>query len=566
MNTLGRTKSTGQFVINDVQLDRLANILRGKLFRHAPDALLIIDEADNIVMVNARAEEMFRFRQLQSGKLNINALFPDWNQMVKPHFENGSEHNYQCTLRAFKNEKEEFSVDLSLSSVALGTQTMSIASVRTTIAPDAGRYVLETTYQELRRDKEHLETLVKTDALTDLLNRRGLENVLSREIEFARRNKTELMAVLIDLDDFKKVNDSKGHFAGDLVLKHVARILRKSVRAIDWLGRVGGDEFLVLLPGASLKSGAQIAERIRLELSECSLAWADGDIRQTASLALVALPLTVCSIEEILELTKDALKDSKRRGKNCVSTGSSESNDQVDTKKSNVRAVLEHHSFNSVAQAIVRLATNEIVGYELLTRGPSDELARPDELFRVSSENQLLTNVDLRCLKSCVNHSTTMPSGGTYHVNLFPSTLLEVPAAKLIEQFQNAGEGKKFCVELSVKQIKSDPTYLIEPVRALKEHEILIALDDVGFGYTSLESFFMLTPDIVKFDGELVYGISTDRNKQQLVQNLIKAADIIGATTIAECVEQEGDFLMLRDLGIQFGQGWYLDHPVKHSS
>lgn len=222
---------------------------------------------------------------------------------------------------------------------------------------------VERKYEKLKRYNEQLESLVNMDSLTSVLNRRGLESVLAREIDYARRNKTDLLAIMIDLDDFKRVNDVHGHFTGDLVLKHVATVLKQSVRTIDWLGRVGGDEFVILLPDTTLMSGIKVAERIRLDLSSKVFPLGDDEIRQTASLGVIQLPMSVCSIEEILELTKSALKDSKMRGKNCVSFGDGGSLPEQPSQRApevTLRDILLDESARQVVvQPIVDLRTRE---------------------------------------------------------------------------------------------------------------------------------------------------------------------------------------------------------------
>jgi diguanylate cyclase (GGDEF)-like protein len=413
----------------------------------------------------------------------------------------------------------------------------------------------------LKRANEKLESLVKTDALTELLNRRGLENVLVREMEYARRNKSDLLALIIDLDDFKNVNDSRGHFIGDLVLMHVAGILKNSFRSIDWIGRVGGDEFLVLLPSTSLKSGAQVAERVRQHLCQKTFASSDGDIRQTASFGLVSLPASISSIEEVLELTKISLKNSKMRGKNCISLDAGLASPSP--FENQLPELMNADLYRVDGQPIIRFRDQQIVGFEMLTRGPCESLCRPADLFRASENHNILTTVDLNCFKAAIRKSMHLPEGAVCHVNLFPSTLVEVESRTILSLLTDLGPPARFCIELSEKFIKSNPEYLEEPLTFLRTQGVKLALDDVGFGHTCLESLFMLHPDYVKLDGNITRGIAGDKTKQRTIRSLVRLAQMIDAKTIAEEIENEADCSKAHELGVAWGQGWFLGAPRK---
>jgi len=421
---------------------------------------------------------------------------------------------------------------------------------------------IERKYEELKRDNEQLESLVKMDSLTSVLNRRGLESVLAREIEYAKRNKTDLLAVMIDLDDFKRVNDVHGHFTGDLVLKHVATVLKESVRTIDWLGRVGGDEFVILLPDTTLMSGIRVAERIRLDLISKVFPLGDDEIRQTASLGVIQLPMSVCSIEEILELTKSALKDSKMRGKNCVSFGDGRSLSEQPWKRASevtlTDILLNESARQVVVQPIVDLRTREEVGYEILTRGPSPEFERPESYFRACRESDLLTLVDLQCFSASLRRSRDLRADAVCYLNLFPSTLVEVPIESLVEQLNLLDDGnRKYCIEISERHIKSLPDFLVEPLAKLRDYGVLIGLDDVGYGHSSLEAIFAIMPDVMKIDGRLTNKIASNRRNQLILAKLKKFADSLESIMIAEGIETEEDALALKHLGIKFGQGWF---------
>ena len=191
----------------------------------------------------------------------------------------------------------------------------------------------------------------------------------------------------------------------------------------------------------------------------------------------------------------------------------------------------------------------------------------PDDLFRVSAEHNLLTAVDLRCLKTCL-YAIEKPElhykddlNLRFHVNLFPSTIIDTPIEHLLQLFPPGVNPDRLCVEISEQQFIGDPAYLKDDVLALREHGILVAIDDVGFGRSSLESLIILEPDIVKIDRKYVSGISTDTSKARSLKRLVKVVHSLGAQLIAEGIESKAEIPVLLDLGVFLGQGWYWGKP-----
>jgi diguanylate cyclase (GGDEF)-like protein/PAS domain S-box-containing protein len=310
---------------NNHEFENLSNessprrLLR-QLIEHAPDAMMVIDDKDKIMVVNRRIEQLFGFEShILVGK-NPQGLFPEWTSGLsraivnQPLAAGGNVHN----MTAYHSNGSESCAEVSFSIITIENHQFVVAGIRETTPNSLARHKLETINQELIETNEKLQSLSVTDPLTEVLNRRGLENVLIREISYSNRNKTDLLAVIVDLDDFKSINDNNGHATGDRVLRQVAQVLKSGLRTIDWIGRVGGDEFLILLPNTSLTVGIVVAERICASLTRSEIANLRGRSKVTASLGLVQLPGHTSTIEEVLELTTSSLKASKESGKNQV--------------------------------------------------------------------------------------------------------------------------------------------------------------------------------------------------------------------------------------------------------
>ena len=421
---------------------------------------------------------------------------------------------------------------------------------------------------ELRRSERELVTLTRnleqeanSDHLTRLPNRRGLEKVLFTELERCRRLGSRLCAILVDCDNFKRVNDTMGHATGDVVLQEVGKRLRGVVRPSDTIGRVGGDEFLVLLPDTRHAEAMQLAERLRLAITGSPLTSGRDVIGITGSLGVATVPLDLVSVEEVISLTQHALAHSKKVGKNRVTSHEYSDLDTVDPRDELLNVLESGRGFRTFAQPILDLQTGQIDGYELLTRGPGGALESPADIFQLSSENNILTSVDLHCVKRSVGWARDHLDRGRFHVNLFPSTILDTPAARLLAVFGDPGLLRHFCVEISEQQFIGDPMYLKPHVEELRREGARIALDDVGFGRSSLESLLLLEPETVKLDKSVVHGAFEDAAKRRTLERLVGVIRGIDADIVAEGIETESDRELLIDLGVEFGQGYLFGRP-----
>jgi diguanylate cyclase (GGDEF)-like protein len=429
---------------------------------------------------------------------------------------------------------------------------------------------LRLTRELLERANEQLDAIANIDATTQTLSRAGLEKALESEYVRAQRGGWNLVAVLIDCDDFDRINQQFGHAVGDVVLRQITERVRETVRPTDHLARLGGDEFLLILPDTRFAEGMLVAEKIRLSVGESPLRLASETVRVTASLGVLALPYEFCSIEEVLSLARLAVRESKLLGKNRVSSGEKHK-DVQGTHQSPDKAALEELTeklrrgdcFRAVSMPIFHLSDETIVGYEILSRGPAGAFEMPDDLFRVSVEHNLLTIVDLRCLKTCLA-ACTLPKfdqSARFHVNLFPSTIMDTPIDRLMTLFPSNKTDGNYVIEISEQQFIGDPAYLRDYVHALKERGLMVAVDDVGFGRSSLESLIILEPDIVKIDRKYVSGISAEPSKARLLKRLVKVVNSLGAELVAEGIECREELELLVEMGVPFGQGWLWGKP-----
>lgn len=424
--------------------------------------------------------------------------------------------------------------------------------------------------RELAEVTARLDWLVHMDGLTGLLNRKGMERALRAELAGARRTGRELTVLLVDLDDFSRLNATLGHGVGDLVLVGAARRIRESVREQDKVGRCGTDRFVVLLPDAAPGEAEVVAEKIRLAVGRDVITAGGQSLQTTASLSLTTVADADLSWDEVMARAHFVLQQGKLGGKNRVSHAAAvEPGGPVLPALAGphmVRALLEQDVLQAASQPIVNLDDGRIVSREMLVRGPEGPLRRPDNLFRFCQENDILAAVDLRCLRLCAAHGRRLGPRPDYHVNIMPATLLQTPAPELVRALTDGRDDVSCCLEISEQQLLGDPSVLVPHVRALQQAGVRIAIDDVGFGNSCLEGLIMLHPQVVKIDKRLVRGLAVDPEMRRALSRLLRVADVLEAEVVAEGIETTDDFRVLSEMGVRFGQGYLFGRPVPCST
>jgi len=458
----------------------------------------------------------------------------------------------KIALEAIQNGAQDYLVKSKIDGATL-SRTLLYAIERQQITR-----ALDSVTVDLRQANDRLERLAFLDPLTELLNRRGLQEMLTREIRSVRRNASPApLVILLDLDDFKQVNDRLGHAIGDVVLQETARKLQACLRATDHLARIGGDEFMAVLPSTGREEVFRIAERMRQAICGSPISvTAETVIHITGSFGVITASPESPSIDELLTRLHSVLTKSKRDGKNRVSW-------DVAVEKSDdghLDSLRGGACICAVKQPIFHLHEGYIIGYEYLSRCSLNGFEMPNDFFRCCAENNMLTLVDHHCLRQSIRTSAELPDRMQRHINMFPSTMVDIPAEHLLEAFDGYRSGK-YCIEISEQQLMGDPSYLLPAVTALKNAGMMIAIDDVGFGRSCVESLVLLEPEIIKIDKRLILGIGESPAKRRALKRLLHVAEALVAEVIAEGIETQKDMDTLKELGVLYGQGYLLGRP-----
>ena len=425
-------------------------------------------------------------------------------------------------------------------------------TVRVALERSRIQRMLETTNARLERE-------VRTDPLTLALNRRGLQYALDDEFARTQRDEREMMAILVDLDDFKAINDTFGHDTGDAVLAQVAARMRATLRSTDHLGRVGGDEFVVLLPDTRPAEARMIAEKLRLAIAAEPIDGGDEKLEVTASLGLATVYED--SLENLLANASKTLRQSKVSGRNRVTAPTAGAQEGADRRwlKCCARSISQGRSTPS-PRRWSGSPTPRRSGRRSWPGAPSSGFESPIDFFRLSLGSEDIRWIDRRCLKVCARSRSRATGGRMVFLNVLPSTSprrLSASCGLLVA----ASDHARTCLISRERQIVGDPGYLEAPIAALRAAGLKIALDDCGWGRGCLETLVLLRPEIMKLRPRLLREGAEDQARLDRMQRLIEVGRRIGCDILAEGVTSEAGPRDVRRLGIDLAQGPLLAAP-----
>jgi diguanylate cyclase (GGDEF)-like protein len=436
-----------------------------------------------------------------------------------------------------------------------------VASLRERDGKVAAGTELEELSHALEQANRRLERLATIDPSTEVLNRRGIEMTLWRELSRGRRSGARMSAVLLTCDELKQHVENLEHAAGEVLLKAIAKRIKGALRPSDHVARIGNYEFLVLLPDTRQAESSQVADKLRYAVGGSPVALSPNPLSVQLAVSVVQVDSETCSIGDILEVARHTALQTSVDRQRAPSTNVKSAAARKVPDRTDLTGALKNGNFHAVTQPIMDLDEERVVGHELLSRGPAGALQMPVDFFRLAIEANMLTTVDLFCLKACVDASKRLRPKGKFHLNLFPSTILGTPTERLMDLLSLNDDAVTFCIEISEQQFIGDPACLRDHVAAFKERGIEVSIDDVGFGRSCLETLIMLEPDVVKIDRCYVDGAASDPHKARLLHRLVQVSRTLGAEIVAEGIESRDDLTFLQDYGVKYGQGWLWGKP-----
>ena len=416
-----------------------------------------------------------------------------------------------------------------------------------------------------------LQELSVRDPLTNLYNRRKFEEFLKYEIIRAERHKHGFSVIMIDLDNFKYINDTFGHPIGDMVLKELTAMLAAGLRKGDVLARMGGDEFAIILPETESAKGLQVANKLHQTLAGKDFELPVGKIRSTASFSLVSFPEDGKTEDEIYSAMDVVLYKAKTHGKNQVMTAESEEDRSMMTifKKGDfLRNAMNEDRIEAFLQPIIEVKTNEVMAYEVLVRIRDGEAIIPaGEFIEVAEELGMAKELDREVFRKGLAHyakiSKTHPRA-KFFFNLFPRSFNDLAWVRGIPDLvRSAGVPcESIVLEITEREALPNLTQVRAVLEELRLSKISVALDDFGSGFSSFLYLKYLSIDYVKIEGSFVRQMVADDRDRIIVEQINSMAHKFGLKTVAEFVEDEETAKMLVEIGVDFAQGYYYGRPA----
>ncbi len=556
-------KAPGGVVISITDITKRKQIeeklrLSASVFEHASEATLVTDAANQIISVNPAFTTITGFgpdevmgknpRFLSSGKQSQDFYKQMWTSLMTTGHWSGEIQNRR------KNGD-------------LYTEWLSINVLKDENGNVNRHIAVFSDITEAKMAKETIERQASIDSLTGLPNRNLIMDRLGQMLSASRRGGRLFAVLFMDLDHFKAVNDALGHAAGDELLIRVAHRIRDAVRECDSVGRMGGDEFIVLLNDiATADDIIPIANKILASVSR-PLVVAERTLQTAASIGVTVYPMDGDSVETLLKNADSAMYEAKKSGRNNYCFFTQKMQDEANRRHwidSELALAIRQNHMELHYQPIIRIETQAIVGAEALLRWkhPVKGYIPPDIFIPVAEQNGLIGKLTTWALEQGIaDWETWSQLAGNDPVLSFNLSSALFVARDQIEQIllrlreSSLAAKRQLTVEITESLKLSDNREYIEFLRKLQLDGCRIAIDDFGTGYSSLSYLKRMPVDIIKIDRSFIRDIASDPADASMIRAMLQMANAFGLETVAEGVETPEQLAFLRSNGCTYAQG-----------
>ena len=545
-------------------------------FSNAAIGMILLDRKGNIIQVNNAVCTMLGYEEKDLQRMTVAEITysedRDMNAVEREKLLNGEIDHFRAEKRYMRKDGETI----------WGLSTISGVYDKDGEFLYAISQVLDIT-EEYRLSKE-LSYQASHDVLTGLLNRREFELRVNKAWERSRDKEGVHVLCYIDLDQFKIINDSCGHIAGDEMLRQIAALLRENTRKHDSVARLGGDEFGVLMEFCSMRHGLMVAGNLRKQIEQLQFVWDDNRFKVAGSIGVVEINAQSNSVAELLKQADSACFTAKEEGRNRVNVYRSEDAAVVQRRGEmqwvrRIQEAIDEDRLILYSQPIVPTDSSEKglhmeVLVRLLTK--EGEEVPPGAFLPAAERYGLATNIDHWVVTHVFDWMQKNREYVQTHVNvcainlsgltLSDSTFLD----KIIDElYARELSAEKLCFEITETALIANLSLATTFIRALRRLGCKFALDDFGSGLSSFAYLKNLQVDYLKIDGMFVRDMMRDPIDYALVRAINEMGKVMGKKTIAEFVESEELFVEVKKLGIDYAQGYgvgsikpLLDLPV----
>ena len=411
------------------------------------------------------------------------------------------------------------------------------------------------------------------DTLTSLPNRFLALDRLSQMLTEAERNNEKTAVLFLDLDDFKKINDSLGHEIGDKVLIQSAQRLKQVLREGDTVGRLGGDEFIVLLRGISEHHDALVTTENLLKSFREPFVIDGRELMLTLSIGVAISPENGLCASDLLRNADTAMYQAKDLGRNTYSFFSKEMNTMMLRRfeiEEQMHGALERNEFELYYQPQFDVKKQNITGVEALLRWHNSALGNvtPDEFIPIAEQTGLIIPIGRFVIKQAIDFldewQNSHHKNVTMAVNLSPCQFRDSELLSFIKGSLNKSNVSAEDLELEITEgvLMSDESHIHDTLIEISTLGIKLSMDDFGTGYSSLSYLRQYAFDVLKIDQSFISGIPLNKADSELVNTIIAMAHSLGLKVVAEGVETQEQLTLLDDLGCDLVQGYYFSKPL----
>ncbi len=527
--------------------------------------ILTVNDQFNITLFNQHGQEITGLSESALLETNAARLFPSGNwtetQSIFKELFAGNMPIAQQDAELIDRAGHIKHISWLHSPIAVNGNKASILSVG-----------MDTT--EKKEADKHIVWLAEHDPLTDLCNRRKFTDEFEKSLQTAIRYRHQNALLFLDLDQFKDINDTSGHRAGDELLRLVANALIRVTRFTDLVARLGGDEFAILMPESNLKGAEVLAQKIIKELSQIQLQYGHVRHKISTSIGIVHYPLHDATVHELMGFADLAMYKAKSSGKGIFHTFSpnDDTQNQLETRvfwKQQIEQALEHDHFVLYFQPILDIQSNKVKHYEVLIRmfdPETGEVSLPGKFIEVAEQIGLINKIDHYVMHKAIHKLAELQQAGadvTFSVNLSGTIADDPLLIPMLKHFmaRSGVKPKGLIFEITETAAVSNIKQAKEMMIAIKALGCQFALDDFGVGFSSFNYMRELPVDIIKIDGTFIKDLDTNADDQLFVKALIDVAKGMGKKTTAEFVENADILALLKEFGVDHAQGFHIGRP-----
>ena len=535
------------------------------------DAVITTNAAHQVEWLNPAAERMTGWASDQASGLPLNQVFQVVNEATREPIED------PITERLAQESSQHIghqALLLSRDGSEYGIED-SVGPIRNEAGDILGAVLVFRDVSEQRRMSGEMKYRATHDALTGLVNRSEFETRLQRVLRQSHEEHSSHALLCIDLDQFKLVNDTCGHTVGDQLLQQVSKLLTDAIRASDTLARMGGDEFAILLEYCTTEQAQRIAQKICDQMDDFRFIKDEHRFRIGTSIGLVPVDMRWLSTPAIMQAADASCYAAKEGGRNrvhawCDDDATMQARHHEMQWTSRIERALDSQGFELFAQRIEGLTQPDHgIHAEVLLRMRSDDgdVVLPGAFLPAAERYHLISRVDRWVLLQVIQWMKSLTSLDVIdliNVNLSGQSVGDRTFhAWTHEQLAEAGPQicAKLCLEITETVAVTNLADAATFIRQVRATGVKVALDDFGAGASSFGYLKTLPVDLLKIDGQFIRDLVTDQLDDAAVRCFVNVAQVVGVRTVAEFVDKPEVLQRLRDIGVDFAQGYLIHRP-----